>query len=48
MKYTLLKESLSASKEIKAEELELTKLQTAFKKMCKDINYDIKNLKNLI
>ena len=45
--YIAKQDSLIASKEIKAEELELTKLQTAFKKMCKDINYDIKNLKKL-
>ena len=45
--YIAKQDSMIASKEIKAEELELTKLQTAFKKMCKDINYDIKNLKKL-
>ena len=38
---------MSASKKVKVEKLELTKLQTAFKKMCKDINYDIKNLTKL-
>jgi hypothetical protein len=45
--YFAKKESLSATKEVKAEKLELTKLQNAFKKMCKDINYDIKNLTKL-
>lgn len=45
--YFAKQDSLTASKKIKPEELELTKLQTAFKKMCKDINYDIKNLTKL-
>lgn len=45
--YFAKQDSLTASKKIKPEELKLTKLQTAFKKMCKDINYDIKNLTKL-
>jgi len=45
--YFAKQDSLTASKKIKPEKLELTKLQTAFKKMCKDINYDIKNLTKL-
>jgi len=45
--YFAKQDSLTASKKIKPEKLELTKLQNAFKKMCKDINYDIKNLTKL-
>lgn len=45
--YFAKKDSMSASKKVKVEKSGLTELQTAFKKMCEDINYDIKNLKKL-
>ena len=45
--YFAKEDSMSASKKVTVEKSELTKLQTAFKKMCKDINYDIKNIKKI-